>query len=237
MIIHKYMSQKTNNKLKGALLGLVLSLNVMSLYETQELKLSHKEVLNTLNQCIELKACVDVKAKPVVEAKIPAKMPQNAQGKEQSEIITIGHYKIKREVLEQVVATFGKNETITAIIFAESGFDTTKTNYNCYYKVDPAGTYVKALGYALDFNSVSKEKLSGYVGWTCKKSHNKYAFSKDSGLLMINSINGFKQGDLKYNLSIAKNLLDKRGYNQWSAYNLGLHTQYKDEAKTLLSKI
>lgn len=156
---------------------------------------------------------------------------------EKSETIKVGKYIIKRDVAEKVLKTFGRDEKMFAIIFAESGFDSNKINYNCYYAKSDTGTFVKPLGYKIDFNNVSEVKRKGDVGWSCKSHHQKYAFSTDIGLLMLNTSNGAEYGKLDKNLAIAQKLLNRGGYTEWSTYTLGLHTQYNDEAKLLLSKI
>lgn len=156
---------------------------------------------------------------------------------EKTETIKVGKYTVKRDVAEKVLKTFGRDEKMFAIIFAESGFDSNKVNYNCYYAKSETGTYIEALEYSIDFNNVSEVRRKGDISWSCKNHHNKYSWSQDIGLLAVNTINGAEYGKLDKNLTIAKKLLNTGSYSQWSTYTLGLHTQFNDEAKLLLSQL
>lgn len=152
------------------------------------------------------------------------------------EVIKYKGFNIQRDQLQKVVEVFGKDPKIIAIIIAESGFDGSLIGYNCYYATGK-GDYNKHLKMKVDYTDVSKTRRAGDVGWACKKEHRQYAFSKDIGLLMINTSNGAKIGDLDHNLAVAKKLLDTNGYNAWSAYSLGMTDQYMDEAKEILTYI
>jgi hypothetical protein len=195
----------------------------------------HKAI-DSLKNNIGVEVIYDKDAiKPVVKS---SQKPQNnVVSVVKEEIIQIGKYKINRDVAEKVIKTFGHDEEMFAIIFAESGFDSNKINYNCYYKKDDNGTYVEVLDYSIDFSNVSKTRRAGDVGWVCKPNHQKYAFSKDIGVLMLNSDNGAKIGDIDHNIAISKQLLNKYGYKRWTTYSLETHKEFRDEAKLLLSKL
>lgn len=160
---------------------------------------------------------------PVVEEK-----------KVQSEIINYKGFNINRAHLQKVVDIFGKDPKIIAIIIAESGFNSSLIGYNCYYATGK-GEYNKHLKVKIDYSNVSKTRRAGDVGWACKKEHRQYAFSHDIGIMMLNTSNGAKMGDLDHNLRVAKKLLDTNGYSAWSAYALGMTEQYMDDAYEILT--
>jgi hypothetical protein len=141
----------------------------------------------------------------------------------------------KQVIVQKIAEAFPNNkEVMVAIALEESGLTLDKTGYNCFYKLGGT-TYDSLIERNIDLNSVSKERLKGYVSTWCRKGHEKYAWSKDGGLLQVNNAKPIHY-TLDGNLEEAKRRYKEKGLNAWVSYSTGRYQKHLAEAKKLLQE-
>lgn len=138
-------------------------------------------------------------------------------------------------IVRHIKTVFGNDaRTMTAIALAESNLKPKAVGYNCYYKRSPTGSFDPITAVYLDYESVSKTRLKGYVGTACKKKDREVAFSSDGGVFQINNPKP-EHLEIKENIQEAKNKLDKQGLKAWTAHNTGHYKSKLKEADRLLA--
>lgn len=142
----------------------------------------------------------------------------------------------KLEVVRAIAKTFPDNaQKMVAISIEESGLNKNIVGYNCRYKIGGA-THDSLTGYNIDLSNISKESKKGYVSTFCRAGHEKFAWSKDGGALMIHQPTAYEM-TLKGNMETARNKYDKAGLNSWVAYSTGRYAKHLKEADKLLAMI
>lgn len=142
----------------------------------------------------------------------------------------------KLEIVRKIAEKFPEDKKIlVAIAIEESGLNKNAVGYNCRYKIG-GETHDKLTGTNIDISNISKEKKSGYVSTWCRKGHEKFAWSTDSGILAINQATEY-QKTVKGNLETARHKYDNAGLNTWVAYSSGRYKKHIPEAQRLLAMI
>lgn len=121
----------------------------------------------------------------------------------------------KAEMEKKIKEYFPRSwRTMIPIAYAESGMRNTAVNYNCYYNKDETVVY--------------KTKVKGTHSTSCKKGHQKYAWSTDCFLLQKNykGIGCPKDVTLDEHLEDVAKLSRVQHFNGWSAYNNGSYKNY-----------
>jgi len=104
-------------------------------------------------------------------------------------------------------------KTMLAIAKAESSLNSSALNYNCYY--DSKG-------------NVHSKRPKGGVSKSCKKGHEKYAWSKDGCVMQVNSSHGEDISQLDQCMKMARKIYETQGKKAWVAYNTGAYKKYLD---------
>ena len=122
---------------------------------------------------------------------------------------------VKEPTLEDKIREyFPRNwKTMIAVAYAESHMDMNAVGYNCYYNEDETIVY--------------KSKVLGSHSTSCKKEHRRFAWSRDCGLLQLNTL--AKQCPVETvdeHLKRAAELSKVQGLNSWVTYSQGLHKKY-----------
>lgn len=142
----------------------------------------------------------------------------------------------KMEIVEKISKVFPEHpEIMVAIALDESGLNAKATGYNCYYKVveKELGTYDHIIGKYVDFNAVSKTKLTGYRSTYCRDGHQQYAWSRDGGVFQINNPKP-EDYDVDVNLARARHKLDTQGLSAWTVYTSKSYEKHLATARKLL---
>lgn len=122
----------------------------------------------------------------------------------------------KAEMEKKIKEYFPRSwRTMIPIAYAESGMRNTAVNYNCYYNKDETVVY--------------KTKVKGTHSTSCKKGHQKYAWSTDCFLLQKNykGVGCPKDVTLDEHLEDVAKLSRVQGLQAWSSYNTGRHLSYE----------
>lgn len=196
--------------------------------------IKYTKILLIINVLILLIAVIALSVKPEV-----ATVPEQVEIKKEIVVETKKpkssfYTDEKKAIAKKIASTFPENkETMVAIGLKESGLNKDATSYNCYYKTG-GDTYDSIVKKYIDISTVSKTRLSGYVSTFCRKGHEKYAWSKDGGVLQVN-----KPTDYHYtvegNLATARIIYDNQGLSAWTAYNTGAYKKYLPTARELLN--
>ena len=138
-------------------------------------------------------------------------------------------------IVRHIKSTFGPDaRTMTAIALAESNLKPKAVGYNCYYKRSSTGSFDPITRVYLDFDSVSKTRLKGYVSTSCKKKDILSSWSSDGGVFQLNNPKP-EQLEIKENIKEAKNKLDKQGLGAWTTYTTNHYKNKLQEADRLLA--
>lgn len=124
-----------------------------------------------------------------------------------------------------------KPHIMIAIAKEESGLNPHAENYNCRYKISGKNktsttVYDSLTHLYIDLAVVSKERLSGYVSTWCRAGHQKYAWSKDSGLFGINSVHTTEILSPEEQVKIAREIYEKQGLNAWVSYKTNRYLKH-----------
>lgn len=142
----------------------------------------------------------------------------------------------KLEIVKQIAQQFPENKTVMlAIAMEESGLNPQAVNYNCRYKLG-GSTYDKLTGSYIDTSNIIKEKKAGYVSTWCRSGHEKFAWSKDGGILQIHNPTA-KEMTVHGNLAKAKVKYETQGLTAWTAYSTGRYKKHIKDAQNLLAMI
>jgi len=116
-------------------------------------------------------------------------------------------------------------EIMLAIAKAESSLNSKAESYNCRYKLG-GKTYDKLTQTYIDLETISKKRLPGYVSTFCRSGHEKFGWSKDSGLFGINSVHTTEELSIEEHVKLARKIYDSETKNAWVSYKHGLHKKY-----------
>lgn len=130
---------------------------------------------------------------------------------------------VKKEVVQSTIKELinrhfeGEDAKVAyAIIKAESGGNARSVGYNCYYKD----------------GVVFEDRVQGARSTSCKKGHEKYAWSVDCGKVQRN-FPGRKTCpeyafDPEWSIAEMKRLHDERGWKPWVTYTSGKYLAYME---------
>jgi hypothetical protein len=116
---------------------------------------------------------------------------------------------------DKIKQYFPKNyPTMIAIAHAESRMDNNQKNYNCFYNKNETIVY--------------QERVKGSHSTSCKKGHERYAWSTDCFLLQKNYKGKNCPADvtLDDHLKDVSELSKVQGLEAWSAYKNGSYLTY-----------
>lgn len=161
------------------------------------------------------------------------------QGEEYKREVPVKKIEVQMSEEETIVRhiknVFGNDaRTMTAIALAESNLKPKAVGYNCYYKRSSEGSLDPITRVYLDYSSVSKTRLKGYVSTSCQKKNISSNWSHDGGVFQINNPKP-EQLEIKENIKEAKSKLDKQGLKCWVTYTTGHYTSKLKEADRLLA--
>ena len=226
-------ARKSTRKAGGALSQIITQLVVAIIF----FGLMTVAVMATTDRTVVYKAKNEPQSTstaPVEQSiKTEDKVPQKSkiEAKKTSQTVTSDH---QEKMAEHIAETFNENPvTMVAIALAENRqLDPKKTNYNCRYKIG-GDTYDKLTQTYIDLNTVSKERLSGYVSTWCRAGQEQYAWSKDGGLMQVNNPKP-EHYTVSGNLSEARKRYDEKGLNAWTTYWTKEYLENIEQAKKLL---
>lgn len=140
----------------------------------------------------------------------------------------------KEDMAKEIAKVFPENSvTMVAIALAENKkLDPMATSFNCRYKIG-GKTFDTLTGVWIDLSDIIKEQKKGYVSTWCRSGHQKYAWSKDGGLLQVNDPKP-EHYTISGNLSEARKRYDEKGLNAWTTYWSKEYLEYVSQAKKLL---
>lgn len=100
------------------------------------------------------------------------------------------------------------------VAYAESRLNPNAIGYNCYYNEDETIVYTS--------------RVKGSHSTSCKKSHRKYAWSRDCGIMQMNTKDKECPVEtIDEHLQRAADLSRIQGKTAWVAYKTGAHLTYK----------
>jgi hypothetical protein len=142
----------------------------------------------------------------------------------------------KLSIVKKIADKFPNHkETMVAIAIEESQLNPNSIGYNCRYKIE-GDTFDNLTKVKIDLSNIVKEKKTGYVSTFCRKGDEKYAWSKDGGVLQINNPTPYEL-TVNGNLERAKEKLETQGLTAWTSYSTGRYKANLKEARNLLAQI
>ena len=224
-------TQKRGEACSEVIIQLILSalffgaMTVLIIATTEESVTYNGQNGSQSNATTTLEQSIKKEDKTSQKAKIQAKTPHQES--------LIQH---KEEMAQQIAEVFSENPvTMVAIALAENRtLDPKKTNYNCFYKLG-GDTYDSLIQRNIDLNSISRERLKGYVSTWCRSGHQKYAWSTDGGLLQVNDPKP-EHYTVEGNLEEARRKYELQGFKAWTTYKSEEYKKYLALAGELLKK-
>lgn len=182
-------------------------------------------VHNKGSQTVKAVRQSEVNVKEVLSAIYPKKVVKKTVSKP--------HYNHNETMVERelkykpIIAKYFPEETeiMLAIAKAESSLNSKAESYNCRYKLG-GKTYDNLTKTYIDLETISKKRLPGYVSTFCRHGHEKFGWSKDSGLFGINSVHTTEELSIEEHVKLARKIYDSETKNAWVSYKYGLHKKY-----------
>lgn len=139
----------------------------------------------------------------------------------------------EEKIILEIKRTFPENTRIMiAIALEESGLNPNAVGYNCRYKLG-GNTYDRLTNTYINLNIITKEKNKGYVSTACRKGDEKYAWSKDGGILQVNNAQPHEL-TIAGNIIKAREIYDVQGLNAWVSYTSGHYKKHLAKADEIL---